>query len=51
MFGFMNFSQVGDMNLIHKFSKSPDENDAESVEVHRSVELIPTSGSLYLGNI
>lgn len=51
MFGCMNFSQVGDMNLIHKFSQNSEEKDAESIEVHRSVELIPTSGSLYLGNI
>ena len=51
MFSYMNCSQMGDMNLIHKFSKSQDENQLETIEVCKSVELIPSSGNLYLGNI
>lgn len=53
MFGYMNFSQNGDMNLIHTFSKMSEENSSEDtqIEVCKSVELVPSSGNLYLGNI
>jgi len=53
MFGYMNFSQNGDMNLIHTFSKTSEENSSEDtqIEVCKSVELVPCSGNLYLGNI